>query len=65
VTVDPVSVDPVSVAVAFAVALALFLLFFLGVTTFNLVVALRQRADRRGPTSRSRSSNATISSPAS
>jgi LemA protein len=46
VNLEPVNVDPVSVAVAFAVALALFLLFFLGVTTFNLVVALRQRADK-------------------
>ena len=40
------TVDPVSVAVAFSVALALFLAFFLAVTTFNLVVALRQRADK-------------------
>jgi len=38
--------DPVAVAVAFAVSLALFLVFFLGVTTFNQVVALRQRADK-------------------
>ncbi len=40
------NVDPVAVAVAFAVALALLLVFFLAVTTFNLVVALRQRADK-------------------
>ena len=39
-------VDPVNVAVAFAVALALFLVFFFVVTTFNHVVALRQRADK-------------------
>jgi LemA protein len=41
-----VNVDPVNVAVAFAVALVLFLVFFLVVTTFNGVVALRQRADK-------------------
>ncbi len=40
------TVDPASVAAAFAVALLLFLVFFLTVTTFNLVVALRQRADK-------------------
>ena len=40
------NVDPVNLAVAFAVALALFLVFFLVATTFNLVVALRQRAEK-------------------
>ena len=38
--------DPVSVAVAFAVALLVFLVFFLVVTSYNGVVALRQRADK-------------------
>jgi len=41
-----VTVDPVSVAVAFAVALAVFLVFFLVVTAYNGVVALRQRIDK-------------------
>jgi LemA protein len=41
-----VIVDPVLVAVAFAVVLVAFLAIFLGVTSYNGVVALRQRADK-------------------
>jgi LemA protein len=41
-----VIVDPVLVAVAFAVALLAVLALFLGVTAYNGVVALRQRADK-------------------
>jgi LemA protein len=41
-----VDLDPVVVAVAFAAALVLVVVFFLVATTFNQVVALRQRADK-------------------
>ena len=39
-------IDPVSVAVLFAVVLVAFLVLFLLVTTYNGVVALRQRIDK-------------------
>ncbi len=38
--------DPVALAVSFAVGLVVLLVFVLVGTTFNLVVALRQRADK-------------------
>lgn len=38
--------DPVAMAVAFAVGLVVVLVFFFVATTYNLVVALRQRADK-------------------
>ncbi len=41
-----IDVDPMNVAVAFSVALVLLLVFFLAATTFNQVVALRQRVDK-------------------
>jgi LemA protein len=41
-----VTLDPVALAVAFAVGLAVVLLLFLVVTSYNGVVALRQRADK-------------------
>ena len=37
---------PLSMAAGFAVALAVFIVFFLAVTTYNDIVALRQRIDK-------------------